>query len=395
MGSTMVVALAAGSGGAAASGPRVRARGDGPATTRPRTTRARTTRLRLALIALGGSCLLGGLDAALVRLDVWAPVPSARLGDVHGQVMALGFLATLISLERAQALGAAWGYLAPAAYGVGGVALLTPAPPLLGQLLHVEAGVLFVALYLALFRRTPRPLVAAQALSAVLALGGAVLAIPLGIPLAVPWLVGFLVIMIGAERAELAAWAMGPKADARLLTLACGLTVAILAATLFPLVGGRLVGVVLVVLAAWLAAHDVVRHQLRQTGQRRYIAVALLAAYVSLALAGTVLAIAGPLAGVGSYDVIVHGVLLGFGVAMVMAHAPVILPAVLGRPLPYRPVLWLPLTLLLGGLAARFAGALTEGLLPDATTLWRVGGVVTVLALFSFVLTSVVSAVRG
>lgn len=45
---------------------------------------------------------------------------------------------------------------------------------LLGQLLLIEAGVLFVAVYLALWRRAPRPLVGVQVLSAVLALGGAV-----------------------------------------------------------------------------------------------------------------------------------------------------------------------------------------------------------------------------
>lgn len=74
----------------------------------------RATRGRVLLVALGGVALLSGLNAALVRLEVWAPVASDRLGDVHGQVMVLGFLGTLISLERAQALGRAWAFLAPA-----------------------------------------------------------------------------------------------------------------------------------------------------------------------------------------------------------------------------------------------------------------------------------------
>ena len=38
-----------------------------------------------------------------------------------------------------------------------------------------------------------------------------------------------------------------------------------------------------------------------------------------------------------AYDAVVHAVFLGFTLSMIMAHAPVILPAVLRRPLPYRP----------------------------------------------------------
>ena len=95
--------------------------------------RRRAARGRVLLVALGGSALLAGLDAALVRLGVWAPVASSRLGDVHGQVMVLGFLATLISLERAQSLGRAWAYLAPGLYGVGALALVSPAPAAVGQ----------------------------------------------------------------------------------------------------------------------------------------------------------------------------------------------------------------------------------------------------------------------
>lgn len=345
---------------------------------------------RLLLVALGGAALLAGLDAALVRLDVWAPVASQRVGDVHGQVMVLGFLATLISLERAQSLGRSWAYLAPALYGVGALALVSPAPVLLGQLLHVEAGALFVATYVALYRRAPRPLVAVQVLSAVLALGGALVALTVDVPHAVLWLAAFVALTIAAERAELAALVMGPAADRWLLGFAAALSLAVCAALLFPVVGERTVGVVLVAIAAWLVRHDVVRHQLRLTGQRRYLAAALLAGYANLAVAGTVLAVFGLFARPGTYDVIVHGAFLGFAVSMVMAHAPVILPAVLGRSLPYRPVLWLPLVLLQSGLAVRFIGALAGW-----TQLWQLGGVVTVAAMLAFVATAATLVVRG
>ena len=83
--------------------------------------------------------------------------------------------------------------------------------------------------------------------------------------------------------------------------------------------------------------------------------------------------------------------MLGFALSMVMAHAPIILPAVLRRPLPYRPILWIPLGLLHIGLMLR---VLTGDLL-QLTVLWQIGGVITVAALFVFVATAATSALLG
>ena len=57
-----------------------------------------------------------------------------------------------------------------------------------------------------------------------------------------------------------------------------------------------------------------------------------------------------------------------------MAHAPIIFPAVLGRPLPYRPWFWLPLALLHGGLLIRVIGdALGRGALAASLVCEREG----------------------
>nr|BFE78121.1 hypothetical protein GCM10020093_007220 [Planobispora longispora] len=50
------------------------------------------------------------------------PAPVA-FTEQHGPLMALGFLGTLISLERAVALRSRWGYAAPALSALGAVAL--------------------------------------------------------------------------------------------------------------------------------------------------------------------------------------------------------------------------------------------------------------------------------
>jgi hypothetical protein len=337
-------------------------------------------RWRLAILALGGASLLSGLNAALVRLEVWAPVPSQRAGDMHGLVMVLGFLGTLVSLERAQALGRRWGYAAPVLLGAGALVLLAPVPPLLGELLLVDGCAVFVAVYVALWQRAPRALVGVQVLSSVLALAGAVVAARVGIPFALPAFFGFIVLTIASERAELAQLSMGPTAERSLMGFAGALTAAIVAALTLGVNGQRAVGVVLIAVAWWLLRRDVVRRQLGLRGQHRYLAAALCAGYLQLGLAGTALAIFGLQGPPGSYEVIVHGVFLGFAVSMVMAHAPVILPAVIGRALPYRPVLWVPLAALHLGLAVRFIGA--------ALGNWQAGGVVTVVAMLAFLLTS-------
>ena len=90
--------------------------------------------LRTAIIALAGASLLTGLNAGLLRLGVWAPVPSTRIGDLHGPVMVLGFMGTLISLERAQALRNNLAYLAPALLGIGSLVLVAGGPEGLGKL---------------------------------------------------------------------------------------------------------------------------------------------------------------------------------------------------------------------------------------------------------------------
>jgi hypothetical protein len=64
-----------------------------------------------------------------------------------------------------------------------------------------------------------------------------------------------------------------------------------------------------------------------------------------------------------------------------MAHAPVILPAVLRRPLPYHPVLLVPLVLLHVSLALR----LWIGDALGVPAAWQVGGVLNITALLLFV----------
>ncbi len=348
----------------------------------------RTARGRLVLLALGGASLLAGLDAALLLVGVWAPVDSARLPGLHGMVMVLGFLGTVISLERAQSLGRTWAYLAPALLAAGSLALVVGASPLFGKLLLVQGCLLFVAVDVALWRRAPVAMVAVQVLSAVLALCAAALWLVIGIENLLTFLIGFIVLTIGAERAELAQLTMGPKAPGRLVALATALVAAALASMLWPQIGMRGFGLVLLGFALWLAKDDVARRFIRTDGLRRYNAAALLAGYFWLAVVATTWSVAGFPDTQASYDVIIHGTFLGFAVSMIMAHAPIIFPAVLGRPLPYRPISWLPLVLLHLGMLIRVGADLGAHNL-----LWQVGSVITVLAMVVFLIVSLLLVV--
>ncbi len=118
----------------------------------------------------------------------------------------------------------------------------------------------------------------------------------------------------------------------------------------------------------------------RATGLTRYMALALLGGYAWLAVAGVLWIVAGQMGEPASYGAMLHALFLGFVISMVLAHAPVILPAVLGVRLPYHPVLYAPLVLLHGSLVLRLVGGDAAGNL----IAWQTGGVLNVLAVVLF-----------
>lgn len=349
---------------------------------------------RFLLLAGGGISLLAGLDASLLLLGLPAPVSFDSLPDLHGILMVLGFLGTVIALERAVALRRPWGLLAPACLGLGGILLLSPAPVAVGQALLVLGCVSLTGVYAALWRRAHEVTVLVQLLGAVLAGCAAALWGRTDVAVVLPWLVAFLVLTIAAERAELARLAMPSGAGEQLLALSGLLVVGVVVSLLWPTWGGPAFGIGLVALTAWLSVHDVARRLIRATGLPRFSSAALLTGYGWLGVAGALWALgAVPGAGGGplanhpvAYDTVIHATFLGFAISMVMAHAPVILPAVLSVRLPYRPVLWGPLAVLHTGLLVRVTGNLLGGGNPLAH---QVGSVLTIVAVLLLVLTAV------
>ena len=341
---------------------------------------------RYALLALGGIGLLAGLTGALVLLGVPMPARAGSFGADHGLLMTLGFLGTLISLERAVALRRGWGYLAPLLTGAGGLALIGGAPTTAALVLFTGGAAAFVAMYVA-FDRIERSLhTSIQAVGALAWLGAGILLLSgRSAGDVVPWLAAFLVMTIAGERLELSRLAQLTNRARIGFVVAAGIfAVGVAISVASPAAGTRVAGIGLIAMAAWLARNDLARRTVRMPGSPRFVALSLLAGYAWLAVAGACwLAFGATGAGPG-YDAMLHALFLGFVISMVFGHAPIILPAVLGTPLPYRPRFYAHLGLLHMGLVVRIVGGDLFGL----HDVWVVGGIVNVAALLLFVASS-------
>lgn len=349
--------------------------------------------MRLALMIGGGISLLAGLDAALLLLGVAAPVSTERLAAVHGMLMVLGFIGTVIALERAVALGAAWGFASPAFMGLGGIALLSPLPlKIAGALLMAGTG-LQAVIFIPLWRRRRDAAVLVQSLGAACAFGATILFTG-GVATAsfLPWLIGYVVLLISGERMELARLGRSDdRAEKAVLAGGVALLAAIVLLLLFPRWAAPVLGLALLAMVVALTNVDVARKMMRSTGLPRFSAMCLMAGYVWLTVAGGILVLVpNPFDG-GAYDALVHSVMLGFTMSMIFAHAAVILPAVLRRPLPYHPVMYVPAALLHVALAVRVIG----GDLRDVHLVWQIGGVGNVIAVLLFVVTAVATGITA
>ncbi len=360
---------------------------------------------RLAVLVLAMVAVLSGLDAALLRLGVAAPVRSESLASAHGVLMVYGFLGTAITLERAVALQSGrsrrtwWAYAAPVAGGLGALALVaqsTPLPVPPGRALPggawVAAMAVFAAIYLAVWRRQQSFAVLVQLLGALAGLGGAALwARGFEAAAIVPWWAALLVLTIVGERLELARVAfMAPGTEARILAESCLLLATLVVTLVAPGRGYPLLGLVLGVLMVDLAVHDVARRTIHASGLTRFMAACMLVGYGWAMVAALVWVVGGPALSGYRYDTVVHTLTIGFVLSMVLGHAPVIVPAIARRPLPYHPVMWAVAGMLHAGLLVRvLAGARA------AEGPWQLGGSLSAVALLTFLVTTVTLVVAA
>jgi hypothetical protein len=348
--------------------------------------------IRFPLMGIGMLALLSGMWAGLGRLGWDWPMLRPTFGLAHGPLMISGFLGTLISLERAVALGRTWTFGAPLLTALGGLALVGGAPHWVAPLFMTLGSFVLVVSFGSLLWQQSTSFTATMALGALAWLigngrwlGGA------EIPDAVSWWIAFPVLTIAGERLELTRLLPPSQAARRLFAVIVAMLVVGLAiGGIATATGAWVTGGAWVCLAVWLLQYDVARRTVRQTGLTRFTAVCLLTGYVWLCVGGVLAICCGSVIAGPHYDAVLHAVLLGFVFAMIFGHAPIIFPAVLGLALPFRTTFYAHLALLHVSLLARLTGDLVP-----LTELRQWGGLLNAAAVLLFVANTVGAVIRA
>jgi hypothetical protein len=345
------------------------------------------------VLLLSISGLLAGLWAGLIRLGWHIPGDPVDFAYAHGPLMVSGFLGSLITVERVVALRQRWMFAAPLLSGLGWVLTVALPGTVFGPALMTLGSLGTFVILGIMVRREPALHTLTMAAGSLSWLVGNIFWL-LGAPIfqVVYWWAAFLVLTITGERLELSrVLRMTPRKQI-LFFLAAGVFLAGVILTVFNLaLGARLAGAGLLALAVWLVIFDIARRNLRHPlPLTRYIARCLFLGYFWLGLGGALWLFipaqglyAGPL-----YDATLHAIFVGFVISMIFGHAPIILPALLNRMLPYHPAFYLSLGLLHLSLLLRVGGDLAGqmdvrrwgGLLNEVSILLFLGMLVTVLA---------------
>jgi len=315
--------------------------------------------MRFGLIALAGISLLIALWSGLTRLGWDLPKPNVDFDSLHGPLMTVGFLATIIGLERAAAVARRWVYAIPLLNLLSIVVLLIDAPPPLIALPAIFAAFLLVLFFAGLYRLHPAEHFIAMALAAAaLCVGHGVWFAEAPLSQVTPWWSGFLVLTIAGERLELTRVRRPPGSVRLQFWLAVAIVIVGLTVSLFSLfLGVRIAGAGLVALALWLLRYDLAWHNLRQAGLPRFMAGCLIAGYLWLAASGLLWLTFAPFFAAGpAYDAMLHTLFVGFVFSMIFAHGPIILPAITGFKLPFQRGFYFHAALLHVGLVVRVAG---------------------------------------
>lgn len=303
-------------------------------------------RLRFIPLGFGAAALASGIWVGLARLGLSLPGGMPVLAEFHGALMVSGFLGTVISLERAVAIGRWWAYAAPALSATGAVVLIACAPPLAAAVFLAAAlaltlnSAIVAARQPALFTIVLAVAAACWALGAASWLAGQEAAKVAG------WWLAFLVLTVSAERLELSRLLLPPPLSQATFAGAATLILIGAARGEFAAHAAPFSGVGLLASTLWLLRHDIALKTVRQPGQTRFSATCMLSGYFWLGVAGLILLFAPPGATAFSYDAAVHAITIGFIFSMIFGHAPIILPAVTGLRVGYSAVAYAPLALL-------------------------------------------------
>ncbi len=347
---------------------------------------------RIPMLIIGFISLVFGVGSGLLRMGWNFPLPSANLVAFHGPLMVCGFLGTVISLERAVAIGQRWAYLGPVLAALGGLIIIAGFPWFIGAGLITAASIILSVASVIIFLRQRTLFILILLLGSLSWLLGNLLWLTgFNIPQVAPWWIGFLVLTIAGERLELSR--LMPPSPNSIIVFVVIIVLLLIGAALATLSSGwnvQVLSAALLALSLWLLRQDVARHTIKQQGLTRFMAACLLLGYVWLLVGGLIGAFSQYLMPGSSYDAFLHTVLIGFVFSMIFGHAPIIFPAVAKVRVPYHPTFYLPLIVLHASLIIRVVG----DLLPIAHCR-SAGGALNAVALVLFILITATSVIRG
>ncbi|GBG14932.1 DNA internalization-related competence protein ComEC/Rec2 [Novimethylophilus kurashikiensis] len=343
---------------------------------------------RVPLMAAAFASLVLGINAGLLRLGLNTVLPSTSLIEFHGPLMVCGFLGTLITLERAVALGNRLAYIAPLATAIGAIVTLAGEWQAGAMLFVLSAGIYVICAFF-IWQKQPALFTLTLLLGALCWLIGDLLWLcRLNFPGIVIWWAAFLVLTIAGERLELSRLLQTSRvSEQAFITIIALLLAGVL---LMPLFGMKLFSATLLTLTLWLLRHDIARRTIKQSGLTRFIAICLLSGYAWLPVAALIGLLNVQLIPGAGYDAFLHAIFVGFVFAMIFGHALVIFPAVVRVRIAYTPLLYMPLALLHSALLIRVAGDFFQ-----ISPYRQLGGALTALALLLFVFIAVLTSVMS
>lgn len=333
-------------------------------------------RLPFAFLAI--LSLMAGIIAGLIRIG-W-PMKLFSAVPHHGALMVGGFMGTLIVLEKIIPLHKKALYVIPILSGTSFLAFFAGMPVVgFALLIGASLGLLVVFVYYLMKDRSLVHLLMMAGATAWLT-GNVLLAVTNFYPVAFPWWLGFGLFVITSERMELMKFL--PVTERQKLTVVALLFLYLIACIVsFHGPGKMIAGVSIAGVAIWLMRYDMVSLSIRKTGLTRYVGISLLSGYFFLLLTALFMLIT--TAQAFAYDLIVHTFFIGFIMAMIFAHGPIILPGVIGSSIkPYSRLLYAWLTLLHTSLVLRIVGDL--GLSVDLRML---SGMITTTAILGYFIT--------
>lgn len=340
---------------------------------------------RISILIVAFLNLLVGIGSGLYRIGWSLPESISNIAAYHGPLMVCGFLGSVITIERAIAIGRLWGYLGSLLGVLGGLFIIAGFPWSISIIAFVFASLVlsFASIKIYLHQRALSTLTLLLG-SVSWLIGNLLLVNGLNVPYVTYWWIGFLILTVAGERLELSRLTSpSPHSKKEFALVMLMLIIGMVVTTTF---NGNvlLLSIAIIFLAIWLLRYDVAQHTIKQHGLTKFIAVCLLSGYVWLLLGGIIGTFTNKLIPGSSYDAFLHAILIGFIFSMIFGHAPIIFSAIIKIKIPYTPILYTPLIFLHASLVARIVGDLWS--IPH---LRGVGGIMNAVSLLLFFMSTV------